>query len=166
MPVSYHSVFTGRMQFLPLNQERQSTEGISCKCWQWIWYHMGQAVNTRQSANVIEAPKSGFRLKLWEMADVWNYSWTKRQQTMPFFTCFWSLHFTQLYLSVLITSALNADTAHYRVKNWLFTVFTGKILLQLVRIKFVQTVAKCTGLAIIALGYLAKCYTFPKKVQF
>jgi len=26
-PVSYHSVFTGRMPFLPPNQQRQSTEG-------------------------------------------------------------------------------------------------------------------------------------------
>jgi len=29
MPVSHHSVFTGRMPFLPPNQQRQSTEG--CK---------------------------------------------------------------------------------------------------------------------------------------
>ena len=30
--VPHHSVFTGRMPFLPLNQQRQSTEGSS---WQW-----------------------------------------------------------------------------------------------------------------------------------
>jgi len=29
MPVPYHSVFTGRMPFLPPNQQRQSTEGTS-----------------------------------------------------------------------------------------------------------------------------------------
>jgi len=28
MPTSHHSVFTGRMPFLPPNQQRQSTEGI------------------------------------------------------------------------------------------------------------------------------------------
>lgn len=85
--------------------------------------------------------------------------------------CHFSLvfdHFTShssiyQYLSLLHK---NADTAHHRIKNWLFTVFTGTILLQLVRIKFVQMVAKCTGLAIIAVGYLAKCYTFPKKSSF
>jgi len=27
MPVPHHSVFTGRMPFLPPNKERQSTEG-------------------------------------------------------------------------------------------------------------------------------------------
>jgi len=27
MPAPYHSVFTGRMSFLPPNQQRQSTEG-------------------------------------------------------------------------------------------------------------------------------------------
>jgi len=27
MPVPHHSFFTGRMTFLPLNQQRQSTEG-------------------------------------------------------------------------------------------------------------------------------------------
>jgi len=27
MPAPHHSVFTGRMPFLPLNQQRQSTEG-------------------------------------------------------------------------------------------------------------------------------------------
>ena len=27
MPLPHHSVFTGRMPFLPSNQERQSTEG-------------------------------------------------------------------------------------------------------------------------------------------
>jgi len=27
MPVPHHSVFTGRMPFLPPNQQRQSTEG-------------------------------------------------------------------------------------------------------------------------------------------
>jgi len=27
MPVPYHSVFTGRMPFLPLSQQRQSSEG-------------------------------------------------------------------------------------------------------------------------------------------
>jgi len=29
MPVPHHSVFTGRMPFLPPNQQRQSTEGKS-----------------------------------------------------------------------------------------------------------------------------------------
>jgi len=29
MPVPYHSVFTGRMPFLPPNQQHQSTEGIN-----------------------------------------------------------------------------------------------------------------------------------------
>ena len=29
MPAPHHSVFTGRMPFLPPNQQRQSTEGIS-----------------------------------------------------------------------------------------------------------------------------------------
>ena len=28
MPAPHHSVFTGRMPFLPPNQQRQSTEGI------------------------------------------------------------------------------------------------------------------------------------------
>jgi len=28
-PAPHHSVFTGRMPFLPPNQQRQSTEGIS-----------------------------------------------------------------------------------------------------------------------------------------
>jgi len=28
MPAPHHSVFTGRMLFLPSNQQRQSTEGI------------------------------------------------------------------------------------------------------------------------------------------
>jgi len=30
MPVPHHSVFTGRMPFLPPSQQRQSTEGIFC----------------------------------------------------------------------------------------------------------------------------------------
>jgi len=29
MPVPHHSVFAGRMPFLPPNQQRQSTEGIA-----------------------------------------------------------------------------------------------------------------------------------------
>jgi len=29
MPAPHHSVFTGQMPFLPPNQQRQSTEGIS-----------------------------------------------------------------------------------------------------------------------------------------
>jgi len=30
MPAPHHSVFTGRMPFLPPNQQRQSTEGTVC----------------------------------------------------------------------------------------------------------------------------------------
>jgi len=29
MPAPHHSVFTGRMPFLPPNQQRQSTEGVT-----------------------------------------------------------------------------------------------------------------------------------------
>jgi len=32
MPAPHHSVFTGRMSFLPPNQQRQSTEGNSVLC--------------------------------------------------------------------------------------------------------------------------------------
>jgi len=31
MPAPHHSVFTGRMPFLPPNQQRQSTEGMSAQ---------------------------------------------------------------------------------------------------------------------------------------
>jgi len=31
MPAPHHCFFTGRMPFLPPNQQRQSTEGIHCK---------------------------------------------------------------------------------------------------------------------------------------
>jgi len=37
MPAPHHSVFTGRMLFLPPNQQRQSTEG---KLLQVNWYEM------------------------------------------------------------------------------------------------------------------------------
>ena len=33
-PAAHHSVFTGRMPFLPPNQQRQSTEGNTL-CWSW-----------------------------------------------------------------------------------------------------------------------------------
>jgi len=38
-PVPHHSVFTGRMPFLPPIQQRESTEGMfGCHCyWFWIW---------------------------------------------------------------------------------------------------------------------------------
>jgi len=39
MPVPHHSVFTGRMPFLPPNQQRQSTEGEKMICIWSSWYH-------------------------------------------------------------------------------------------------------------------------------
>jgi len=36
MPAPHHSVFTGRMPFLPLNQQRQSTEGKSFFSTEWL----------------------------------------------------------------------------------------------------------------------------------
>jgi len=33
-PAPHHSVFTGRMPFLPPNQQRQSNEGENCNCLQ------------------------------------------------------------------------------------------------------------------------------------
>ena len=40
MPAIHHSLFTGRMPFLPPNQHRQSTEGISIE---GIWYSLSLA---------------------------------------------------------------------------------------------------------------------------
>ena len=36
-PIPHHSVFTGRMPFLPPNQQRQSTEGTSTKDIEHLW---------------------------------------------------------------------------------------------------------------------------------
>ena len=38
-PVPHHSVFTGRMPFLPPNQQRQSTEGCCCCCYYYYFYY-------------------------------------------------------------------------------------------------------------------------------
>ena len=57
MPASHHSVFTGRMPFLPPNQQRQSTEGIqSSSCYQWYiligtqWYQLPEFIPSNSNS--------------------------------------------------------------------------------------------------------------------
>ena len=47
MPAPHHSVFTGRMPFLPPNQQRQSTEGNKA-----IWCIWWMQVNNRKDSNL------------------------------------------------------------------------------------------------------------------